>query len=72
MAYVTQPQQTSIFAEVFQFFARLGQSFQFAQEAQGRIAEMERLYAKSDAELASLGLKRENITQHVFKDILLD
>ena len=72
MAYVTQPEQTSIFAEIGQFFVRLGQSIQFAQQAQGRIAEMERLYAKSDAELAQLGLKRENITQHVFKDLMVD
>ncbi|NNK77667.1 MAG: hypothetical protein HKP40_03045 [Litoreibacter sp.] len=72
MAYVTQPEQTSIFAEVVAFFARLGKSFQFAQQAQTRIATMERLYDKSDAELAAMGLKRENITHHVFKDLLLD
>ena len=38
--------------------------------AQSRAGEVERLNAMSDAELARMGLKREDIARHVFRDIL--
>ncbi|MEM8980324.1 MAG: hypothetical protein AAGD04_12620 [Pseudomonadota bacterium] len=34
-----------------------------------RVAEMEHLNAKSDAELAQLGLQRTDIARHVFRDL---
>lgn len=34
-----------------------------------RRAEIEALEAKSDAELAAMGLRRENIPQYVFRDL---
>mgnify|MGYP001312394542 CR=1 FL=1 len=37
-------------------------------EIQARSAEIERLQAKSDHELARMGLTRERIVAHVFRD----
>ena len=50
--------------------ARIGRIFTRIAEAQSRAAEVERLSAKSDAELARMGLKREDIARHVFRDII--
>ena len=38
--------------------------------AQSRADEVERLNAKSDAELSRIGLRREDIARYVFRDIL--
>ncbi|MSU90178.1 DUF1127 domain-containing protein [Rhodobacteraceae bacterium 2CG4] len=38
--------------------------------ASGRMQELERLQAMSDEELAELGLRREDIVRHVFRDRL--
>jgi len=52
------------------FFASIGQGFNAYLAARSRIAEVERLDARTDAELATMGLKREDIPRHVFRDIL--
>ena len=39
-------------------------------ESNGRVREVERLNAMSDAELARRGLKREEIVRHVFRDMI--
>ena len=36
----------------------------------GRMRQIEVLNAKSDAELAAIGLEREDITRYVFRDII--
>ncbi len=36
--------------------------------ARGRAIEAERLHAMSDEKLAELGIKREDIVHHVFRD----
>lgn len=55
------------------FFARLAQrlsaGFEAHARAMSRRAEIERLEAKSDAELAQMGLKREEIARRVFGDL---
>lgn len=38
-------------------------------EASSRIHQIEALQAKSDAELAKMGLKRDEIVHYVFKDL---
>lgn len=38
--------------------------------AAGRMQELERLQAMNDEELAELGLRREDIVRHVFRDRL--
>ncbi len=52
------------------FFAGLGQGFNAYLTARSRMNEVERLNARSDAELARIGLRREDIPRHVFRDIL--
>lgn len=39
-------------------------------ETPARMREIERLSAKSDAQLAQLGLRRDEIVHHVFRDRL--
>ncbi|WP_136441790.1 DUF1127 domain-containing protein [Pacificoceanicola onchidii] len=39
-------------------------------EANPRVREIERLTAKSDEDLAKMGLKREDIVRHVMRDAL--
>jgi hypothetical protein len=38
-------------------------------DAQDRSPEVRRLEAMSDIELAEMGIKRENIIRHVFRDV---
>ena len=54
------------------FFARLARAAMAASTGQARLDEANRLQAKSDAELAELGLKREDIIHHVFRDFLAE
>ena len=51
------------------FFARFGRALIAASAGQGRLDEATRLRAKTDAELAEIGLKRDDIVHHVFRDI---
>jgi len=50
--------------------ARIGGFFTDLAAARSRSEEVARLNAKSDAELARMGLRREDIVRHVFRDIL--
>lgn len=43
--------------------------FERSARVQSRRAQIEALEAKSDAELARLGMRREDIAYHVFKDL---
>lgn len=56
----------------FGIFARLGRAisgwFLLVIESQSRAHEVERLQNKSDAELARVGLTRDRIVHHVFRD----
>ncbi|MCG6903140.1 MAG: DUF1127 domain-containing protein [Rhodobacter sp.] len=51
------------------FFAGIGQGFNAYLESRSRMAQFERLNAKSNDELAEMGLKREDIGRHVFRDL---
>ncbi len=55
-------------------FSGMGSSFYNALirmgEARSRTDQIEALNAKSDAELAELGLRREDIARFVFRDML--
>ena len=55
-------------------FVRLGHAISDAMtrsaERQSRRAAILALEAKSDRELADMGLRRDEIAQHVFRDIL--
>ena len=51
------------------FFSRVGLSLAQNSSAQRRLDMVQALQAKSDAELAELDLKREDIVPYVFKDL---
>lgn len=51
-------------------FGMVGTAMVLAGATNRRLHEMERLNAKSDAQLAAMGLRREDIVRHVFKDML--
>jgi hypothetical protein len=51
------------------FFTALGQGFNAYVESRARIGEINRLNAKSDAELALLGITRDRIPHYVFRDL---
>lgn len=51
-------------------FAAIGRSFMAYAEASSRRAEIEALESRSDAELAKLGIKRDQIVHYVFRDLI--
>ena len=52
------------------FLASLGQGFNAYLERRSRMDEIRSLEAKSDAELADMGLTRDRIPHHVFRDLM--
>lgn len=69
MAYftTTTPNSVSIFGRIS---AAVGEWFVAYARTRSRTDEVEFLEAKSDAELAKLGIKREDILRHVFRDLM--
>lgn len=59
----------SPFVAIGAFFSRIGQAMIAASCNSGRLREVEMLNAKSDAELAKMGIKRDDIVHHVFRDL---
>ena len=70
MAFITAtastPSRTSILSglgvRISNFFVRIA-------EAQNRSVDVQRLESLSDRELADIGIKREDILRHVYRDI---
>lgn len=60
---------TGLFQKCAQAIAGFGKLLTSAYAMDHRYDEVLRLQAKSDAELAAMGLKRENIALHVFRDM---
>jgi hypothetical protein len=64
----------AVFAQVRDGFGRalhgIGAGFEAFLTARSRMHQIERLNAKSDEQLARMGLRREDIARHVFRDIL--
>lgn len=52
------------------FVANLGHALAMASGAQARFDEIQRLQALSDAQLATRGLKRDEIVRHVYADLM--
>ena len=50
------------------YFARIGQGVNAHAEIRARQDEIERLFEKSDSQLAAMGLTRDGIPHHVFRD----
>lgn len=59
----------SAFAAVGAFFASIGNAMIAASSNSARLHKVEMLNAKSDAELAKMGIKRDDIVHHVFRDL---
>lgn len=71
MAHISAPYTTTPATPVFSGFGRwLLNTLVLIAEANPRMREVERLNAKSDKQLAQLGLKREDIARYVMRDIL--
>jgi hypothetical protein len=56
-------------AQLGKLFTAIGHGLVRATESSSRLHRVEALQAKSDAELAQMGLKRDDIVHHVFKDL---
>ncbi len=52
------------------FFARIGQGMNAYLESRTRSQQIAALEAKSDAELAHLGITRDRIVHYVFRDLI--
>ncbi|WP_299656818.1 hypothetical protein [uncultured Tateyamaria sp.] len=73
MAYVSHPNTSmlsTILDRVTAFFAALGHSAAMSAAAESRFRRIEALQAKSDAELAAMNLRREDIAAYVFRDLM--
>ena len=70
MAYTTKAvhlEHSGIRRQLDHFFASIGQGFNSYLEAHAHAAEIEKLSAKSDKELAELGISRDQIVRYVFR-----
>lgn len=52
------------------YFAEFGQGFNAYLATRPKLAEIELLNALPDVELARLGIAREDIPRHVFRDLI--
>lgn len=72
MAYTTTTPGplSTIRDRVLTILSRMGQGYLTWLDLRSRRERIERLHALSDAELAALGLTRDQIVMHVFRDRL--
>ncbi len=56
-------------AQITSMFRTIGDWFVKMSESSSRIKTIEALHAKTDAELAQMGIKRDDIAHHVLKDL---
>lgn len=75
MAHFTHTGESGISHWLWATIASVGQAVSAAlvvnSSADARLREVQRLQALSDAELSSLGISRDRIVHHVFRDIYL-
>lgn len=64
------PAATGTESPIRSFFAALMRVFSAYDAAQSRANQVQRLNGMTDAELARIGLRREDIARYVFRDIL--
>jgi len=60
----------SLRGRVDAILARIGRYMSSYVEHRSRSSQIEALEAKSDAELAKMGIKRDRIVYHVFRDVI--
>jgi uncharacterized protein YjiS (DUF1127 family) len=51
------------------FFAAVGQAYVAYANSRSRLPQIRALEAKSDEELAAMGVKRDEIARYVFRDV---
>ena len=66
---ISATRNMSIREKVDAFFASIGQGMNAYMERRSRMDQITRLEAKSDDELAKMGIQRDRIVQHVFRDL---
>lgn len=59
----------NFFLKIGQALSKFGTAITTAQSANARFEKVQYLQSKSDAELAEMGLKRDDIVHHVFGDL---
>ena len=72
MAYASNVTElnTGLLGRIGQWFMDLGQAFFVARGMEARMVQLQQLQSKSDEELAAMGLKRDELARHVFRDII--
>ncbi|MEL6619107.1 MAG: hypothetical protein AAFY39_03160 [Pseudomonadota bacterium] len=70
MAYVTQSETGSFWSSVRDVFAAIGRGLTVSASADLRMRRIDMLNAKTDAELAAMNLRREDIPAYVFRDLM--
>lgn len=68
MAFITADHSTA--AAGTGFWAAVSRAFDSYARARSRVDQIEALDAKTDAELADMGLTRDRIVQYVFRDVM--
>lgn len=68
-AQLTSAPHGIIAGSISSFFQSVFNGLTAIAETNSRVKEAERLNALSDAQLAKIGLRREDIVRHVFRDV---
>lgn len=63
------PRNAAIREKVDAFFASIGQGMNAYMERRSRMDQINRLEAMTDAQLAKMGIRRDRIVHHVFRDL---
>ena len=73
MAYVTQSHSStlsSVWGMISDVFASIGRSIAISSAMEARMNRVSALNEKTDAELAAMNLRRQDITAYVFRDLM--
>lgn len=73
MAYITNTRNaadSSVWSNISAFFAMVGRAMAMPAAMDARMKRIDALNAKSDAQLAAMNLRREDITAYVFRDLM--
>ncbi|NSX54400.1 hypothetical protein [Parasulfitobacter algicola] len=70
MAYITDTQADRGTHPLRAFWDMMIRAREASLNNQGRVAQIEKLNAKTDAELKEIGINREDITRYVFRDLI--
>ncbi|KKL17605.1 hypothetical protein LCGC14_2483900 [marine sediment metagenome] len=70
MAYITTRPTQGFSNPLRGIGQRIANGFRAVIVANSRVAQVEALNAKSDEQLAQMGLRREDIVRHVFRDTM--